>query len=116
MDLTARWRFLSGTDSELISPASSQLAGNSLPLTQHIKPYSYLDLSADISLSKAIRAQFGINNVLDKDPPIINSSGSIYASNCPTITLLGSSCNGNTFPGTYDSLGRFFFMRLTAQF
>jgi outer membrane receptor protein involved in Fe transport len=116
MDLTARWRFLSGTDSQLISPVPSQLAGNSLPLTQHIKPYSYLDLSADISLSKAVRAQFGINNLLDKDPPIINSSGSIYASNCPTITLLGSSCNGNTFPGTYDALGRFFFMRLTAQF
>jgi len=36
-DLTARWRFISGTDSEQISP-NSQLAGNTLPLTQHIKP------------------------------------------------------------------------------
>lgn len=27
-----------------------------------------------------------------------------------------SSCNGNTFPGTYDALGRFFFARVTAQF
>ena len=116
-DLTARWRFLSGTDSEQISP-SSQLAGNPLPLTQHIKPYSYFDLSADMSLYKMFKLQLGVNNVLDKDPPIIASSqpGSGYPADCPTITPNGSSCNGNTFPGTFDALGRFFFARVTAQF
>jgi iron complex outermembrane recepter protein len=114
-DLTARWRFLSGTDSEQISP-NSQLAGNNLPLTQHIKPYNYFDLSADVSLYKMFRLQLGVNNVLDKDPPIIASGGGGFASDCPTITPNGSSCNGNTFPGTFDSLGRFFFARVTAQF
>jgi iron complex outermembrane recepter protein len=116
-DLTARWRFLSGADSEQISP-NAQLAGNALPLTQHIKPYSYLDLSADVSLYKMLKLQLGINNVLDKDPPIIASAaaGSPYSSDCPPITPNGSSCNGNTFPGTYDALGRFFFARVTAQF
>jgi iron complex outermembrane recepter protein len=63
------------------------------------------------------RLQLGVNNVLDKDPPIVASSGtSVYPSDCPTITPNGSSCNGNTFPGTFDSLGRFFFARVTAQF
>jgi iron complex outermembrane receptor protein len=114
-DLTARWRFLSGADSEQISP-NSQLAGNALPLTQHIKPFSYLDLSADIALYKMFKFQVGVNNALDKDPPIITSGNSTFPSDCPTITTLGSSCNGNTFPGTYDALGRFFFARLTAQF
>jgi iron complex outermembrane recepter protein len=115
-DLTARWRFLSGSDSEQISP-NPQLAGNALPLTQHSKPYSYFDLSADMSLYKMFRLQLGINNVLDKDPPIIASSGTtLFPSDCPTITPNGSSCNGNAFPGTFDSLGRFFFARLTAQF
>ena len=114
-DLTARWRFLSGTDSEQISP-NTQLAGNPLPLTQHIKPYNYFDLSADVSLYKMFKLQMGVNNVLDKDPPIITSGGGGFASDCPTITPNGSSCNGNTFPGTFDSLGRFFFARVTAQF
>jgi iron complex outermembrane receptor protein len=114
-DLTARWRFLSGTDSEQISP-NSQLAGPNLPLTQHIKPYNYFDLSADVSLYKMFRLQLGVNNVLDKDPPIIASGGGGFASDCPTITPNGSSCNGNTWPGTFDSLGRFFFARVTAQF
>jgi iron complex outermembrane receptor protein len=114
-DLTARWRFISGADSEQISP-DPQLAGNTLPLTQHIKPYSYFDLSADVALYKMFKLQVGVNNVLDKDPPIIDSGGGGFASNCPTITGNGSSCNGNTFPGTYDALGRFFFARVTAQF
>ena len=114
-DLTARWRFLSGSDSEQISP-NPQLAGPNLPLTQHIKPYNYFDLSADVALYKMFRLQLGVNNVLDKDPPIIASSGGGFASDCPTITPNGSSCNGNTFPGTFDSLGRFFFARVTAQF
>ena len=114
-DFTARWRFLSGADSEQISP-NAQLAGNALPLTQHIKPFSYLDLSADIALYKMFKLQVGVNNVLDKDPPIITSGNSTFPSDCPTITTLGSSCNGNTFPGTYDALGRFIFARVTAQF
>jgi iron complex outermembrane recepter protein len=114
-DLTARWRFISGADSEQISP-NPALSGPNLPLTQHIKPYNYFDLSADVSLYKMFRLQLGVNNVLDKDPPIIASGGGGFASDCPTITTLGSSCNGNTFPGTYDSLGRFFFARVTAQF
>ena len=115
LDFTARWRFISGADSEQISP-DPQLAGKNLPLTQHIKPYSYLDLSATVSLYKMLKLQVGVNNVLDKDPPIIASGGGGFASDCPTITPLGSSCNGNTFPGTYDALGRFLFARLTAQF
>jgi iron complex outermembrane recepter protein len=114
-DLTARWRFLSGADSEQISE-NPALAGPNLPLTQHIKPYSYFDLSADMALYKMFKLQVGVNNVLDKDPPIVASGGGGFASDCPAITTNGSSCNGNTFPGTYDSLGRFFFARITAQF
>jgi iron complex outermembrane recepter protein len=114
-DLTARWRFISGTDSEQISP-NPQLSGPNLPFTQHIKPYNYFDLSADVALYKMFKLQVGVNNVLDKDPPIIASGGGGFASDCPTITANGSSCNGNTFPGTFDSLGRFFFARITAQF
>jgi outer membrane receptor protein involved in Fe transport len=39
----------------------------------------------------------GINNVLDKDPPISSA--------------VGTTGNGNTFPQTYDALGRWIFMR-----
>ena len=69
------------------------------------------------TLYKGVRLQLGVNNIADKDPPIINSSGGGFVSNCPTITTnQQSSCNGNTFPGTYDALGRFLFAHITAQF
>ena len=49
----------------------------------------------------------GVTNVLDKDPPLAGTSSGVG----PT-----SSNNGNTFPQLYDSLGRHFFVSLTAKF
>jgi len=48
----------------------------------------------------------GINNVFDKDPPVIAAG------------LLGSFANvgfgnGNTYPGVYDPMGRVLFAGLT---
>jgi len=63
-----------------------------------------------------LRMQVGINNIADKDPPIVPGGGGGFSSDCPTITPNGSSCNGNTFPGTYDALGRYIYARVTAQF
>jgi outer membrane receptor protein involved in Fe transport len=69
-----------------------------------------------MTLTKMFRLQVGVNNLMDKDPPIITSGGGGFGSDCPTITPNGSSCNGNGFPGAFDSLGRFLFARVTAQF
>lgn len=52
-----------------------------------------------------VTGRLGINNVLDKDPPLIGQDS------CP-----GVLCNGNTFPQVYDTLGRFVFLGLTADF
>jgi outer membrane receptor protein involved in Fe transport len=87
-----------------------------LPLTQRISAYNYLDLTAQFALYKNVSLQLGVNNITDKDPPIIDSGGGGFGSNCPTITSNGSSCNGNTWPGTYDALGRFLFAHVTAKF
>ena len=48
----------------------------------------------------------GVNNVFDTDPPIVGS----------TATGPGSTGNGNTFPQTYDALGRLIFLNLTMKF
>jgi outer membrane receptor protein involved in Fe transport len=49
--------------------------------------------------------RLGVNNVLDKDPPVIGTSN-----------LPGVYGNGNTFPGVYDALGRYMFATVIAQF
>jgi len=48
----------------------------------------------------------GINNIFDKDPPIVSNTTA-------DPSILG---NGNTFPGTYDCCGRLVFMNLTMKF
>ena len=51
--------------------------------------------------------QLGVNNVLDKDPPIID-----------TLNDTGNSIYGesNTFPSLYDSLGRYIYANVTIDF
>jgi outer membrane receptor protein involved in Fe transport len=46
-----------------------------------------------------------VNNVFDKNPPIAGSN------ECPT-----GPCNGNVFGQVYDSLGRYMFVGLTANY
>jgi outer membrane receptor protein involved in Fe transport len=70
-----------------------------------IKAYNYLDLSAAVKLMDKMTFRVGVNNVFDKDPPVIGGSN-----------LPGTAGNGNTFPQVYDSLGRFIFGQLTVQF
>ena len=65
-----------------------------------------------ISLSpyKNVRLELGVNNVTDKSPPIVTGV------DCSTSSPAGANCNGNTFPGVYDAMGRYLFATITAQF
>jgi iron complex outermembrane receptor protein len=116
-DIGLRWRYLGSASSEQTS-SNPQLAGNALPLTSHIPAYNYLDLQGSFALGKIVRVQIGVNNIFDKDPPIIPTNGGGFGSDCPAIATgpAGSSCNGNTWPGTYDALGRYLFVHVSAQF
>jgi outer membrane receptor protein involved in Fe transport len=74
----------------------------------HIPAYSWFDLSGTWRIKDGYNLRFGVNNIFDKDPPIVDTSN------------LGLSSppfgNGNTYPQVYDSLGRTFFIGLTADF
>ena len=49
--------------------------------------------------------RLGVNNVMDKDPPINGSAA------CPS-----GVCNGNTWPTVYDVTGRYLYVMMTAEF
>lgn len=66
---------------------------------------NYVDLSASISFYNSYTFRLGVNNVFDKDPPLVGSAA-----------LPGVTGNGNTFPQVYDSLGRFLFAGVTLDF
>ena len=65
-----------------------------------LKDIDYFDLSAVWEANDGIQLRTGINNLFDKEPPIAGNGAG------PTI-----GGNGNTFPGMYDALGRYWFPR-----
>ena len=65
----------------------------------------YFDINGAIKIKDRYRFRFGVNNLFDKDPPIIGGSS------CPT-----GACSGNTYAQVYDTLGRYVFVGLTADF
>lgn len=112
LDINARWRYYSHQDSEL-SSGNPLLNGDGIsafPGTEHIPAYSYIDLTATFNVYKGVRLELGVNNITDKVPPLV------VGADCSTSSPSGANCNGNTFPGVYDAMGRYLFAHISAQF
>ncbi len=107
VDAGLRWRYF---DSVSLDATSSNpvLAGTYTiePVVTPLGARNYLDLFASWQIDKNWSVRAGVNNVFDKDPPI--TSG--------TLSDPSFFGNGNTFPSIYDSLGRLFFLNVTAKF
>jgi outer membrane receptor protein involved in Fe transport len=104
VDLAATWRHIGKVQNETLS-GDPDLSGATLNTDRELASRDYLDLAFSWVIDKSLTVRGGVNNVFDKDPPIISS---VFAG--PAI--FG---NGNTFPGTYDTLGRTIFIGLTAK-
>jgi iron complex outermembrane recepter protein len=109
LDLSLTWRYIAAIDDDRTS-GDPDLASEVIPTDKRLGSRTYVDLTGAYSFSdvgpfKSLNARLGINNVLDKDPPVVGQS------TCPAVF-----CNGNTFPQVYDTLGRFVFLGLTADF
>ncbi len=114
LQATATWRYFSPVTLDALSPnpalgklnGGGTIANGAISSTDaHIASYSYLDLTAAMPVAHGVVARLGVNNVLDKQPPVIGLSD-----------LPGVFGNGNTFPQMYDSLGRYIFVDVTAKF
>ncbi|MFI4877776.1 MAG: TonB-dependent receptor domain-containing protein [Steroidobacterales bacterium] len=109
LDLNLRWRYFGSNSSESATTNPFLQKTPYLPLA-HIAAFNYLDLTGTFNLYKNIRMELGINNIADKSPPIVTGV------DCSTSSPAGANCNGNTFPGVYDAMGRYLFATVTAQF
>jgi outer membrane receptor protein involved in Fe transport len=113
LDVNLRWRYLGSSDSEQTSSNKFLNGNNYYQGFARIPAFNYIDLAGTFNLYKNVRMTIGANNITDKAPPLVTGgdcstgSGSVAA---------GANCNGNTFPGLYDALGRYVFAQVTAQF
>lgn len=100
LDLSATWRYYGEVDND----AQTETYGAvTVPrLDRHFDAENYLDLAAVWQVMDTVTLRAGVNNVLDNDPQISYN--------------VGTTGNGNTFPQLYDSLGRYFFFSVTANF
>jgi outer membrane receptor protein involved in Fe transport len=101
-DLSLTWRHLDEAD---ISTSSSNaiLAGSPNQFDRHFSAREYFDFAAQWQATKQLGLRVGINNLLDKDPPISANVGAGFG-------------NGNTYPQVYDALGRRVFLNATYKF
>jgi outer membrane receptor protein involved in Fe transport len=73
-----------------------------------IGAYDYLDVSADYTVHEGISIHAGVQNVMDKNPPFLDSNG--FGVSAPPFG------NGNTYPQVYDALGRTIFLGVTVKY
>ena len=92
LSLTAMWRFLSEVDDR--NETNIDLDAT-----------SYLDASGIWDVRPNLQLRAGVSNLMDVDPPIAGNGAG------PSI-----AGNGNTFPGMYDALGRYWFVAAGVQF
>ncbi len=65
-----------------------------------IKAYDYIDLTAAFEVKPGFTWSVGVNNLFDKQPPILGDNQE----------------QANTYPSTYDPYGRAFFMATSIRF
>jgi len=104
---SVQWRFIGPTsfDNNSTNPLLANLEEGAYdPYNARIPGYSYIDLAAIWHVNQHLELRAGVNNVLDKDPPVL-----------PEADISGSGGAANSFP-TYDLLGREIFVAFTAKF
>lgn len=100
-DVSLLWRHLSGSTVEGGDPNSAkpaQLTGTAAGFFapySSIKSYDYFDLSGRVSVMENLDLTLTVQNLGNRQPPVVGQNIGATAFN-----------SGNTYPSTYDALGR----------
>jgi iron complex outermembrane receptor protein len=98
LDLSVTWRYYHEVTG--LTEANNQMPVGQLD--ENLPAEDYFDIAANWAITEKAMVALGINNVLDDNPSL---SGAV-----------GTTGNGNTYPQTYDALGRYVFVRATVEF
>lgn len=92
------WRY---TSSVIEEPGGTVF----LPAFASIPAYHYVDLNANWNINKNVRVSLSVTNAANKKPPIVGGS------------IGGTGPNsGNTFPQSYDAVGRYVTLGASVKF
>jgi iron complex outermembrane receptor protein len=108
LSVSGQWRYIGSVSYDGNSPNPALNEGVVNVIDGKIPSYSYFDISGTWKVNDKMTVRGGVNNVFSKNPPVLDSNNFPVAG--PPFG------NGNTYPQVYDSLGRFLFIGLTANF
>ncbi len=117
---SVRWRYIGGTDSDISAgstlindAATCNAPGNPSPtvdagfetclsdLSDDIKAFNYVDVTLGYAVSENLDLTVGVQNIFGKDAPLLSSTVDEQA---------------NTYPATYETLGRSLFFAASLKF
>jgi len=106
IDLSLLWRHIDSLTYEFadtaplfsgtLGPATGPIAGQQVDFNR-IPSYDYFDLTTRIAVDDNLSITLSVQNLFDKEPPLVGGEAGATTFN-----------SGNTFPATYDALGRRF--------
>ncbi|BBD01280.1 MULTISPECIES: TonB-dependent receptor domain-containing protein [Sphingobium] len=95
-----------GIDAGCTDPAGADPDGCTIdPQFRKIKAYDYFDLTTRAQVADNVTLTFTVMNMFNKKPPIVGGSAGSTSYN-----------SGNTYPSTYDALGRKFAVSAKLKF
>ncbi len=97
-----QWQFIDRIAQDAIKLGGADPSDFAVP---EIASQSYFDLYGSWEIDDTWTARLGVQNLFDRDPPITGNDYGGTAEN-----------SGNTFPATYDPLGRKYFLAINAKF
>ena len=99
--LSGQWRYFGPVNLDTTNGAISATP----TANNRIGAQSYFDLAMTARVTDAFSLRIGVNNLLDRDPPVRGGQ-----------VLTGVFGSGNTFPQVYDYAGRYIFSGVTLNF
>jgi len=107
-DVSVLWRHLDGVEYEFADTAplySGEVEGLGNHDFNKIGAYDYFDLSIRYNVFDNVTLTGTVSNLFNKRPPIVSNDAGTTAAN-----------SGNTFPSTYDALGRRYGINMKVAF
>jgi iron complex outermembrane receptor protein len=103
-EVSLNWRHIGSLSSEQTSSSPHLATGTAYPADSHVGSYEYFDIDTGIDLGSHVNLRFGVNNLLDRKPPIVGFNAN------PLLV------NGNMLAAMYDTLGRYIFIGATLRY
>lgn len=111
-DISLLWRHIDSVIQEPLNAAPATAAngfnGDNSPFFapfRRIRAYDYFDLTGRFNITDKLTVLTTISNLFDTKPPLVGAAAGSTSFN-----------SGNTFPSTYDALGRRYTVQLNVRF